>query len=296
MSSAPLSVSCTCTTSTSFGPIPATSNASRAASTLGEGAISSSSEGLNTSNDPGRRVRNATERNLTGRASRRAAYSAVATTSAAAPSPGEHSMYCVSGWASIGESRMSSAESGVRRHACGVRRAIRERLYRDLGERLGRDVVIVHVALELGAEELRRHHQPVLPVPPGQRPCLGVVLERAPGMLVEADDETDIVHARLERPHCGDQRRASGGASVLDVGERELRSVRGRRPSCPRYRRPRSRRRRTACRSMRAPRRRALLGPHARPSACAETPSCRPKGWTPAPTTTISLMRERTRR
>ena len=40
-------------------------------------------------------------------------------------------------------------------------------------------------------------------------------------MLVEPYDEADIVHARLERPHCGDQRRPSGGASVLDVGERK---------------------------------------------------------------------------
>ena len=40
-------------------------------------------------------------------------------------------------------------------------------------------------------------------------------------MLVEADDEADIVHARLERPHCGDERRASGRAAVLDVDERK---------------------------------------------------------------------------
>ena len=42
------------------------------------------------------------------------------TTSAAAPSPGEQSMYCVSGCASICEPRISSADRGFRRHAWGV--------------------------------------------------------------------------------------------------------------------------------------------------------------------------------
>ena len=48
--------------STSSGPIPACSNAAAAASAVGEGADSIGIDGLNTSNEPNRRVRNATDR------------------------------------------------------------------------------------------------------------------------------------------------------------------------------------------------------------------------------------------
>ena len=81
----------------------------------------------------------------------------------------------------------------------------------------------MHVALELRAEELRRHHQAVLAVPRGQRPVGGIVLEGAARVLVEADDESDVVRAGLERAHRGDERGAAGRAAVLDVHEREPR-------------------------------------------------------------------------
>ena len=182
---------------------------------------------------------------------------------------------------------------GERRPAPRMRRerAVRERLHRDLGERLGRNPVIVHVSLEFGSEELRRHHQPVLAVPLGKRPVRRVVLERAPRMLVEADDETDVVYARLERAHRGDERRASRGASVLHVGEREAGRAEARRPSCRRCHRPHCRRTRTACRSRRAPRRRALPAPRARPSAALRPPRAGRTDGSRHRETTISFIR-----
>ena len=62
MISAPDSVSCSWATSTSSGPTPACSNAAAAASVVGDGAAVIGIDGLNTSKDPKRRVRNATER------------------------------------------------------------------------------------------------------------------------------------------------------------------------------------------------------------------------------------------
>ncbi|SLH42911.1 Uncharacterised protein [Mycobacteroides abscessus subsp. abscessus] len=58
MISAPLSVSCTCATSTSCGSMPACSNAAPAASALTlVGSPLPCTAGLNTSNEPNRRVR-----------------------------------------------------------------------------------------------------------------------------------------------------------------------------------------------------------------------------------------------
>ena len=62
MTSAPDSVSWSWATSTSAGPTPASSNAAAAASVVAEGADSIGIDGLKTSNEPNRRVRNATER------------------------------------------------------------------------------------------------------------------------------------------------------------------------------------------------------------------------------------------
>ncbi len=62
MTSAPDSVSWSWATSTSSGPMPACSKAAAAASVVGDGADSSGIDGLKTSKEPKRRVRNATER------------------------------------------------------------------------------------------------------------------------------------------------------------------------------------------------------------------------------------------
>jgi hypothetical protein len=102
-------------------------------------------------------------------------------------------------------------------------RPVVERLLRNLGERRLRDVEVVHVALELRAEELGRHHEAVLAVPRRQRPVGRVVLEGAAGVLVETDDEADVVRAGLERADGRDERRAAGRASVLHVHERQAR-------------------------------------------------------------------------
>ena len=99
-------------------PDPATSNASRAPATVADGAtrVPARAEHLD---DPASLVRNATERSGPSAVEERAA---ALRWRRRVPPPlaGEHSMYCVSGWASIGEARISSAESGARRHACGV--------------------------------------------------------------------------------------------------------------------------------------------------------------------------------
>ena len=125
MTSAPLSVSCSWHTSTSAGSIPATSNAARAASALTLVGRPDSIRGLNTSNDPGGRVRTATERNATGGPDISRAAAAEHSTRAAAPSPGEQNMYRVSGSLTSPEPRISAASNGVRRHASGFRLPLR---------------------------------------------------------------------------------------------------------------------------------------------------------------------------
>src|SRR3954451_1414535 len=101
--------------------MPACSNAAAAASVVGDGADVTGMDGLKTSKDPKRRVRKATERRKTGLRGRCFARSAVASTSATAPSPGEQNMYWVSGWLTILEARTSSSLSGLRRQAFGLR-------------------------------------------------------------------------------------------------------------------------------------------------------------------------------
>src|SRR2546421_12199399 len=111
--------------STSSGPMPACSKAAAAASAVGEGADSIGIEGLNTSNEPKRRVRKATERRKIGALEDRRSSSPRARTSATAPSPGEQNMYCVSGWLTIFDDRISCSDSGVRRHAFGFAAPLR---------------------------------------------------------------------------------------------------------------------------------------------------------------------------
>ena len=204
------------------GSTPAVSKASRAASTVGDGAISSGSDGLKTSNVPARRVRKTADRSHTGRASgSRARYSRRQTRAPPRPSPGEQSMYWVSGCASI--ARAEDLVDGERPAAPGVRRqrAVRERLHRDLRQRLHRDRVVVHVPLQLRAEELRRHHQAVRPYQSGSDQSAGSFWKAPRGCLSKPTTSADLGRARLERPHRGDERRAAGRAAVLDVDERE---------------------------------------------------------------------------
>jgi hypothetical protein len=75
----------------------ASSNAAAAASALGDGTDSMAIEGLNTSKEPYRRVRSATERRNTGTRLASRSRTPRASTSATAPSPGEQNMYLVSG-------------------------------------------------------------------------------------------------------------------------------------------------------------------------------------------------------
>ena len=108
----------------------------RAASTVGGRPVRDRVDGLKTSKDPKRRVRNGHRR--AGRRARGAARGPDrpgASTSATAPSPGEQNMYCVSGSVTIVEARISSSVSGCRRQAFGLRAPLREGLVGDPGER-----------------------------------------------------------------------------------------------------------------------------------------------------------------
>src|SRR5216684_9359652 len=97
ITSAPDSVSWTWATSTSAGPMPAASNAAAAATAVDDGAGSIAIDGLKTSNEPNERVRSATDRSSTGGREEPRSRAPRASTSAAAPSPGEQNMNWVSG-------------------------------------------------------------------------------------------------------------------------------------------------------------------------------------------------------
>ena len=119
------------------------------------------SDGLKTSNVPARRVRKTAERSQTGpRLGKPREVLAPAEHERRRPFArrAEH----VLGERVREHRRGEDLVDGERPAAPGVRRqrAVRERLRRDLRERLDGDRVVVHVALQLGAEELRRHHQP----------------------------------------------------------------------------------------------------------------------------------------
>ena len=60
-----------------------------------------------------------------GESQYRCATSARHTTTAAAPSSGAQNMYWVSGWFNIGDARISSSESALRRNASGFRAPLR---------------------------------------------------------------------------------------------------------------------------------------------------------------------------
>jgi hypothetical protein len=117
MISAPLSVSWSWATSTSDGETPARANAAAAASMVGLVRPRGASHGENTSNDPNRRLRSATEASVTGASQRSAARSPRARTSATAPSFGLQNMYCVSGGFTGAAARISASVNGFRRQA-----------------------------------------------------------------------------------------------------------------------------------------------------------------------------------
>ena len=100
--------------------MPAAAKTARAASTLGLWPASGGSQGANTSNDPNRRVRLATAASRTGRSQMSAARSLRASTTAAAPSLGEQSMYWVSGGLMTRARMISSSLSALRRQASGL--------------------------------------------------------------------------------------------------------------------------------------------------------------------------------
>ena len=80
--------------------------------------------------------------------------------------------------------------------------------------------MLVHVALDLHAEELRREHQAGLAVPVADAVVGRHRIERAAWVLVEPDRHDDLGRAGAERVVRADQRAPAGGAAVGDVDER----------------------------------------------------------------------------
>ena len=151
-------------------------------------------------------------------------------------------MYWVSGWASTASRGSRRRKAALRRQACGVERAVRERLHRDLRQRLDRDRVVVHVALQLRAEELRRHHEAVSPYHVGSDQSAGSFWKAPRGCLSKpTTSATSSAPDWSARPRPRATSRRSRSRSMLTNGSPV---GPGRRPSCRRCRRPRCRRRR----------------------------------------------------
>ena len=191
----------------------------------------------------------------------------------------------------LGHRRCAARRSGSRRRCANAFTATLARVD-------ARDAVLVHVALDLQREELRGQHHPRLAVPAADAHRLGVGVERAPRVLVEADREAEVGRAGADRalghregaasgraavPHV-DERQAGeaelvdegvGVAAVAAAAERELGSL-------PRDAGVGERQR----------------GSRARPAARPDTPSVRPNGWMPMPTmaTPVVVARSSPRR
>ena len=81
--------------------------------------------------------------------------------------------------------------------------------------------MVVHVPVDLHAEELGGEEQALLAVPPRGAVVDGVGGEGARQVLVHADGDADVVGARLDRLGGQLQRGGRGGAAVVDVHERD---------------------------------------------------------------------------
>ena len=115
--------------------------------------------------------------------------------------------------------------------------------------------MFAHVALDLHREELGGEHQATLAVPGSDAPLLGQRVESPPWVLVEADHERDLRRAGHKHRVGSGERRAAGGASVLDVDERDACQAedRNRRSALPAASEPPPRSRRPPTRSPRLP-------------------------------------------
>ncbi|MCY1174822.1 hypothetical protein D9M73_150340 [compost metagenome] len=77
----------------------------------------------------------------------------------------------------------------------------------------------VHVAHDLGGEELRGDHIARRAIPIGQAIFGGQRVERPARMLVETDRQPQVELARADRGLCREQGRAAGRAAIFDVDE-----------------------------------------------------------------------------
>ena len=102
-----------------------------------------------------------------------------------------------------------------------VQRTVAIALRRDPRERLVRDAVVVHVLVDLHAEELRRHELAELAVPRRARVEARVGAERTRDVLVHPDRDAEVGVAEANRVGRERQRAGRGRAPVVHVGERD---------------------------------------------------------------------------
>ena len=81
--------------------------------------------------------------------------------------------------------------------------------------------MVIHVALDLHGEELRREEEAHLSVPAWEAVLHGVGLKGTDRMLVHADRDADVVEAELNGLSSHADGAGGRGTSVVDVGERD---------------------------------------------------------------------------
>ena len=221
ITSAPASVSCSWITSTSSGPIPAISYAARDASTVAPTVSSIGSHGtvhLERAEPAGPHGGRAQVDRRVGVAVR-----------VLGPAQDHRGRTFVGAAEHVLRERVVQhrraedlllgerlAPEGVR-----VQRAVAVVLGRDLGERLVRDPVVVHVLVDLHPEELGGHELADLAVPRRARVQARIGAERAGDVLVHADRDPEVVVAEADRVGGERERARRGRAPVVDVGERD---------------------------------------------------------------------------
>ena len=144
-----------------------------------------------------------------------------------------------------------------------------------------RDPVVVHVLVDLHAEELRREELAELAVPRRARVQPRVGAERAGQVLVHADRDAEVVLAEADRVGGERQRARRGRAAVVDVGERDAGEPEQRDDRVGVVDLVAARRTRTGCRATRRRHRPARAGSRSRPCRCRSRPGSGRTGAAP---------------
>src|SRR5262249_25478537 len=102
-----------------------------------------------------------------------------------------------------------------------IERAVAVVLRRHLGQRRRGDTVVVHVLVDLHAEELGGHELTVVAVPRRHVRQRGVRLEGAARVLVDPDGDADVAGTGAQRVGRRLDGARTGGARVEHVAERD---------------------------------------------------------------------------